>query len=286
MKSTVSLLLILLILGPVAAGTNASAEPAIQGEPAVIPLQDYMGMLATLQIGIGEQSLPFFFDTGGGLTVITPAVADSLGIVQFGQVTGFRMSGERVDLTRCEETTMRIGPREIRVEPTVFDLMSLIPPGLPEVGGLVSLHTFRDQAITIDLGAATLVMETAASLKERVAGMAPLSIRFSRQAAGESIDLMVEAKAQTGTLWLEVDTGNTGSVLLATHALEQLGLVAGEDVAPWSGQVSLDIIGLGEIEVTAVETDLICDGVLNIETIKKLILSIDLATERAWAGFR
>ena len=91
-----------------------------------------------------------------------------------------------------------------------------------------------------------------------------------------------------GTLRLikQVDTGNTGPVLLSPHALRQLGLSWEKGAEPWAGPVRLDIIGLGEIEVSAAEAELIYDGVLNFETIKQLILTIDLPNARAWGSIR
>lgn len=271
-------------------GDNVSGT-AVSGASNLIALDDYtvqnhVGMFVSIQVGVGERTMPFLFDTGGGLTFITPALADELGLEQFGRVTGFRMNGERLDLIRCEEVTLRVGPRDIRTELAVFDMMSLLPPGCAEVGGIVSLHTFKDQSITIDLSSAVLRLETASSLQRRVETMAPLNARFSHQASGSSIDLFVEVRAKTGSLWLEVDTGNIGPVLLATHALRQLGLIEEKGAGNWSGEVPLDIIGLDEIKVSAVEADLIYDGVLNFETIKQLILTIDFPNERAWGSLR
>jgi predicted aspartyl protease len=302
MNSRVVMLLVVLIsssfFAKVCASTDAAsrhgddaAEAAVRNDRDLIPLHDdlvhdHMGMFVTIQVGIGDKTLPFFFDTGGGLTLITPELADYLGLEQFGRVTGFRMNGERLDLIRCEEATLRVGPRDIWTELAVFDLMSLLPPGCSEVGGVVSLHTFKEQIITIDLDSAAVWLETGNSLKQRVETMAPLSIRFSRQASGSSIDLFVEVRAKMGSLWVEVDTGNTGPVLLAPHALRQLGLSEEKGAGPWSGVVRLDIIGLGEIEASAAETDLSYDGVLNFETIKQLILTIDLPNEQAWGSIR
>lgn len=232
MKSKSNLLLVTIIMlssFAAACGWAEAGNPvdgmSNHGDREVVPLLDYMGILSTVQVGIGDQILPFFFDTGGGLTVITPTVADRLGLRQFGRVTGFRMNGERLDLTRCDKTDLQIGSRKICTEPMVFNLMSLLPEGLPEVYGVVSLHTFQDQAITLDLASVTIVIETEDSLPQTVKTKAPLSIRVARQAGGTSIALMVEVKAQTGTLWLEIDTGNVGPVILAHHALIQLGLI-------------------------------------------------------------
>jgi predicted aspartyl protease len=255
-------------------------------ETIELELQDYMGALTTVELKVGDETLPFFLDTGGGLTVITPGLANRLGLQTFGRVTGFRMDGERVDMARCQKTTFGVGALNVEMEPTVFDLMSLLPPGWPEAGGVVSLHTFENHVITLDLADSKLIVETEASERSRTGAMRLLNVRFSRQAGGASVDLMVEAVAKTGTLWLEVDTGNTGPVRLAPHALEQLGVAEESADVAWAGTVTLDISGLGSIEVAAVEADLICDGVLNVDTIRKMILTVDMPTCQAWALLR
>lgn len=255
-------------------------------EPVELALQDYMGVLVTLEVGVGEETLPFLFDTGSGLTMITPELADRLGLQTFGRVTGFRMDGGRVDLARCQETRFGVGSVDIEIEPVVFDLMRLIPQGWPEVGGVVSLHTFQNHAITLDLGGSRLILETEASKLSRTDTMHRLSVRFPRQASGSSVDLMAEAAAKTGTMWLEVDTGNTGPVRLAPHALQQLGAPEDSAGGPWAGAIDLDIAGLGSVDVAAVEADLIYDGVLNIDTIRKMILTVDFPGRQAWAVLR
>jgi hypothetical protein len=112
--------------------------------------------------------------------------------------------------------------------------------------------------------------------------MKPLSVRLSRQAGGAAIDLFVEVEAKTGTIWLELDSGNNGPVLLSKHAVSQLGL----DTAQNNLSVTLNIIGLGPVKTEAVVRDTIYDGLLNAKFLEETVLTLDLSAAKAWAKLR
>jgi hypothetical protein len=156
------------------------------------------------------------------------------------------------------------------------------------LGGLVGLDAFQNRVLTIDLGSNHLVLETDRSLAERTRTLHPMQMRLSRQAGGASVDVFVGVRAQRGTLWLELDTGNMGPVMLAPHAREQLGLPpAASDVEARAAQpVSLDIVGVGPTELPAVTRDVIYDGVLNAEFVEGTLLTLDLRTGRMWGARR
>ncbi|MDP9122948.1 MAG: hypothetical protein M3O15_16515, partial [Acidobacteriota bacterium] len=283
---------------PLTTANLAPASVLTPIAPIELHLKPYIGTLKTVSVQAGTATLPFVLDTGGGLTIITPRVAKTLGCEPFGRLTGFRSSGERLDMQRCGPAPLHIGPLTVTREVASFDLMSLIGSFAPEVGGLITLDTLRDYAITLDLAHDLLVIESDASLAARVRGMSPMQARIASQAGGASLDLFVAVKARQGPLWLELDSGNSGPVLLAPHALAQLGLTPDVSNAPGSPAapgapdskvpaqrtVSLDFLGLGPVEVTAREAPLIYDGLLNAETIGKMVLTLDLRTGRLWGS--
>ena len=277
---------LVVLTGWVMVAGAAGGEGAGQDSPVDIPLETYMGMLETVRVEIGGQTMPFIFDTAGGMTILTPAVADRLGLERYGRVTGFRMSGERVDLPRLGETSIGMGPLELSVEPVVFDLMALLPEGWTELGGLISLHTLKDRMVTLDLGNSLITFETEASLADGVSGKTPVRARLGRQAGGSALDLFLEVQAPGGNLWIEIDSGNTGPVLLAPHALAQLGITAAGGPESWQGQCTLDFGGECALVVEAAKKDVIYDGVLNLSTIKKLVMTIDIPGERVWLARR
>jgi hypothetical protein len=269
--------LLFIALGGVVEFARAT-DAAVESE--TIPLQKYMGVLRALDVTVGAETVPFIFDTAGGLTFVTPEFARRHGCQAYGRVVGFRMSGEQLSFPRCGQMTLGLGRRQHVVETAVFDIMALLPEGWPEVGGIVSLHTFKDSAITIELGANRVTVESDESLAQRTADMRALKTRINTQTGGEGLDLFVEAAAEKGSLWLEVDSGNMGPVVLAPHAFDQLGAPRpGTD----GGELELTLVGLDPIPVAVTEEQIIYDGVVNARTLEGLVLTIDLRTGQSWA---
>ena len=257
--------------------------------PTEINLDKYMGNLCTIKAKVGSDTLSFIFDTGGGLTLITPELADKMGCSPFGRITGFRMTGERIDVQRCGEVEFYVNGIPLLTEATVFDLMSLLPKNWPKVGGLFSLGTFRIHTFTLDLSRSRIIIETEDSFRDRIASMIPVNIRINHQTGGWGLDIFVEIEAPRGSLWFELDSGNMSEVFLAPHAIEQLGLTVPTSDKGTNGSITdvfettLTIVGLEPLKVKAREQDLIYDGVLNASTIEKLILTLDLRNGLMWA---
>ena len=243
-----------------------------------VPLSDYIAGFRTVEVGLGRsgETHTFLFDTGGGITVLTPATAAELGCTPFGRMTGFRSSGERLDGPRCGIVVMELGGQTFRDETAVFDLMALLG-NAPPVSGLISLYTFRELPITLDLSRNLLVLETPESLRERVRDMEPADIRVGRQAGGTALDVFLAIQGEPLPAWFLVDSGNTGNVIVAPHARRQIGLPEGELEA---GRFHID--GVGGFEAALTFSDRIYDGVLNIGTLQRMVLTLDLARQRAW----
>jgi hypothetical protein len=266
----------------VALAGGADIAGAAEGirKTETIQLRKYMGVLRTIDVTVGNETVPFIFDTAGGLTIVTPDLAHRHNCQEYGRIVGFRMSGEQLALPRCGEMQIGIGQNQHEVETVVLDVMALLPEGWPEIGGIVSLHTFEDAAITIELGADQITVETDESLAQRTAAMKALNSRFNSQTGGESRDLFVEAAARDGSLWLEVDSGNMGPVILAPHAFDQLGEThPGTD----GGELELALVGLEPMTVAVTEKPIIYDGVVSARVLETLVLTVDTRTGQSWA---
>lgn len=209
-------------------------------------------------------------------------MAKKVGCEPFGRLSGFRYNAQRVDAPRCGPVELSLGSLTLRDEVAVFDLSSLLGGPKP-LGGILSLELLEGRAFTLDVGSGRLVLETPRSLAERVRGLRPITIRPGRQAGGASLDLMLAVRTPQGPIWLEIDSGSAGPVLMSPHALRQMGV----PLAPGAPQkLSLDVLGLGPVEVIAVEQDIIYDGLLNSELLSRMVLTVDLGTMKAWASVR
>lgn len=247
---------------------------------------DVLGKAPTINVQIGAKTYPFLFDSGGGITLISPAVAKEIGCTPFGQVTGFNAGGTRLDFKRCDNVDLKTGDYSTRLNVGVFEVMSLFGPDTKEIGGFVSLQTFENRVITVDLAGNKIIVESENSMKERIKDMKPLESRIGSQGGGAVIDLFVAANTPKGKIWMEVDTGNFSTLQFAPHAQEMLGInFDAPNKAKMTKPVKLEIAGLGEIEMPARERAMIYDGMLNYDTLSKMILTVDLRTGRTWAKF-
>jgi predicted aspartyl protease len=260
---------------PRAAPDTTASEPV-----AILHLAPYAAGLLSVTVAVGDTTYPFIFDTGGGVTLVTPEVAEALGCLPFGRTVGFRHDGEAIEASRCPPVALDIaGWRSPAGEVAVWDLMALIPEGLPTLGGLVSLGTFDGLAVTLDLGNERVLVETPGSFASRVENADPVPVRMAHQAGGVSLDVFLAVEAQPGRLWFELDSGNAGPVFIAPHAAEMLGLEL-SDTRPT--RVTLVLPGHGPITVDAQEKAMIYDGLLNAAFLRDLTMTLDLEYRRAW----
>jgi hypothetical protein len=187
-------------------------------------LEHYAGGLRYLELA-EPAGARLLFDTGGGITLLAPAVAARAGCVAHARVTGFRMSGERIDFAGCGPTALAVATLGLEPDVAVFDLHELLPEGLPPIDGLASLQTFAGRVLTIDLRDGRLLVERDPG-PARVRAMARLDLRLARGFAGAGLDAFVRVDGRDGPLWFELDSANLDDVLIARGALDQLALTA------------------------------------------------------------
>jgi hypothetical protein len=250
-----------------------------RNEAETIGLYQLAGELRTVEVTIQDSKFQLLFDSAGGLTMITPKVAEEIDCVPFGRVVGFRMSGERVNLESCGEFPITLGGTTVKTELFVSDLNTMTPDDFPRIDGVVSLHTFIGHAITIDVSNNTLILENEASLSRRTSEMIPIETRYSRQASGAALDILVPIESSIGPLWFELDSGYPGPVPMPAHSQEYLGIELFPDRAT---QIEVKIQGAGALEFPAHEWDIIYDGVLGAAAMEQMVITLDLANHKAW----
>jgi hypothetical protein len=245
---------------------------------------DALGKAPTVKVQIGSKTLPFLFDTGGGVTIITPDVARKIGCAPFGQITGYNAGGTRIDMKRCDGVEMKIGDFTVRLDVGVLEVMPFFSPDTTQIGGFVTLQTFANHTITIDLTGNRLIVETEKSLIERIKDMKPLESRLVTGQSGAERIVFVAANSLRGKIWMNFDTGNFGALQFAPHAQEMLGInFDAPNRAKMTKPVKLDLNGLGTIEMPGRERQMIIDAMLNYETISKMTVTIDIRTGKMWA---
>lgn len=256
----------------------AAVATGAENKGVEIPLKTYIAGLRLVEVKIEGSTGQFIFDSAGGLSLITPEFSRAAGFIPFGRLTAFKHTGERVEFQRIQVRGLSVGG--VKMQPTelaLFDVMKLLE-GAPMVQGVIALNTFDGAALTIDFAKNRLILENKDSLSRRTNDMKPLRIRAARQSGGAALDIFVAVDSPHDTLWLELDSGNAGPVLVSPHAAEQLGLkLNGETTA-----ATLRLSPETEYSCTVASKETIYDGVLNATFFQQHIVTLDLKNMRAW----
>jgi hypothetical protein len=220
------------------------------------------------------------FDTGGGLTVITPETAGILGCKPSGKIIAHRMSGEPVVFEKCGKGNLSIGEFKINTDLSVLDLMALLPKELPKLAGVISLHTFQDSRIILNLAKNELEVATPESLKAFTDNRPAFSFRMNRAAGGATLDVFVPVHTDGVTLWMLLDSGNLDTILLAPHSMQQLGMNQADSTSAPSALLSLP--GIEPASYTVTQKTIIYDGALNAEFMERFVIALDFTTSQGW----
>jgi hypothetical protein len=195
------------------------------------------------------------------------------------------MSGELMDGPVCDDLELSIGGRTWRHGAVgVFDIAKLLPKEAPPIDGTLSLQTFSEEIVTIDLAGSAIVIETPTSLAERTAAMRRVSMRLATGVDGAELVPYAEVRAPGGRLWLELDSGNLDTILLAPHAAAELGFAPPEGKR--AAEVSFLLGGGERCRGSASVRPLIHDGALNADFFRTHVITMDLGRGRLWIGAR
>jgi hypothetical protein len=256
---------------PPARGAAARA-PLAPGERGVaIPLRPFILGLRVVDVVARGDTLPFLFDTGGGITLVTPEVARRLGLHPYGRLVGHRMNGEAIECAWVDGLEMSAAGWPLPKQPlAVFDLASVLPPGLPPVAGILSLSSFRGRALTLDWPGSRLAVQAADSADAAVAAHG-VPLRFATGDAGATLCVFTPVAGRHGPLWFLIDSGDALGTLVGTHVVRDSLLEFGAD-----SSVTV-AVGRGESRRTAsVRAPIHYDGVLGTEFLQRGPVTLDL----------
>ncbi|MGC2656371.1 MAG: aspartyl protease family protein [Bryobacteraceae bacterium] len=262
----------------VTVGTASASNPQIVGE-GVVPLNPYLGQQSTITASINGVEGMFLFDTGEGLSTITPAFAEKLGCKPWGRVSGFRMSGERLDTPHCDNLQLVTGREHLDLPVAgVLDLMKFFGPGAPVIDGAIGLDALAGRKITIN-PRKSLIIETAKSFARRIQSGKELPVRLVRDVEGLALSIDGAVPTASGVAWMELDTGNGGSLVIGNHIAPLLGMAP--DVTK-PVPVRFELANGLTVEGNARSRDLIMDGNIGAQFLNHWQLSIDLEKGRVW----
>jgi hypothetical protein len=264
--------------------TSAGAFAKSAAEPiAVFKLETHPAgtHMMTLNANVRGHQGHFIFDTGGGITYISPSFAQTIGCRPWGQLSGFVLTGQRLDMARCDDLTFAIDQRQFHAPIAgVFDLMKFMPPDVPRIDGSIGLDLFAGRAVTLNLADRTLIVESPRSLQTRIKQGKEVPIRLVREVEGVALAAVVGVMTPQGTAWMEIDSGNGGANVVAKHIAPLLNLKTGIK-EPQPAKFTL----VGGIPITGdarVNETLIMDGNIGTRFLINWNLTLDLARGRAW----
>ena len=251
-------------------------------KPETVQLGTFMGMMPTVDTVVWGNESNFLLDTGGGVTTISPRLAKAMGCTPWGNIVGFRMRGDRLDMPHCDKVDVTVGKQTFTApQAAVFDINSLAPKDAPPIDGVVALDLFADRAITIEPAANRLTVETPASLKARTKHLFDQPIRIVRDAQGVALTVDLGLPTPDGMVWMEMDTGNDDPAIPVSKAVaKSLGL--NPDIAtpqPIHVELAPGIVIDGQAHVV---DKLIMDGNIGLKYLKAWAITFDLKHGKAW----
>jgi len=273
------LALVMAALALVAAPWPCTAAVAARA-PTVIPLEPYADAHWAFRAKVAGHEELMVFDTGGGLTAITPQAAAELGCQPWGQLTGFRMRGDRLDLKRCENVSIEANGLVIHF-PTVgiWDFNHMLPQGVAPIAANVGLDAFAGRVVTLDIAHRRLILETPRSLKTRTAHAKEVPVQFVDEVEGYSRTMMASLDTPKGRIWMGIDSGDDVPITVGRHVAALLGLDPEK-----KGPQPMDALLAGGVALhgSAYVKDIIFDGNVGAPILSKWIITVDLARQHLW----
>lgn len=250
-----------------------SAQDTIQLEP-------YIENIKTVEVYIAGKKYNFLFDTGGAETIISPELANAINKEIYGSVTGYRMSGETIKTQKADSISITIGTTKIFHQTVgVWDLMSILPKDLPRVDGVISLKSFQESILTIELSKNIIIIENKASAKKAITEKSLLTTRFSNGLEGADLNIFVGIPKDNHLYWFLFDSGNSGPFLLSNESAEVWNL---KNENYEKSPESEFVLGEKTLKIKPFVRDIIYDGVFNFDAISQYVFTINFKNKEVW----
>jgi len=178
------------------------------------PLRISEGGLILVNVLVADSiECRFILDTGAGIHVVSHALLNRISSAPEGRFTGFRHTGERIDLDIHRIASLTIAG--VRQDNPIVAVWSVLDSF--KIDGILSLKFFEEHPFTLDLKDSILFFETSATLsaKAEQGRSVPIRVHSDR---GRSLDVFADFRV-SDSLKLEciLDTGSPGTVVDARY---------------------------------------------------------------------
>ena len=258
----------------------AVSGSAMAAEPVVLKIEPWRRAVAICAEVGGKERL-FQFDTGGGITIISPALAKELGCEKGARLVGYRMTGDKLDTPRCDNVAVTIGGHRLICRSAgVYETGQLAAKeAAGTVDGLIALDIFAGRTVMLDFAGGRMILETPESARARMAKGTELPARLEKDISGRATAVYIDVPSKIGTLEFELDSGNGGTILVGkTLRLPRSVSTLTRD--PVRGKIDL---GPGiAAEGVIFPAGITLDGNLGMPFLKDYLVTLDLDRGRAW----
>ncbi len=250
-------------------------------------LKPYFKDLRLVDVSINNTNYKFLFDTGGGETFISKNIADTLHKNIYGKVNGIRMSGEQLNYQKADSITLKAGKTLLFHSAIgVWNVMDVLPKELPAVDGILSLKSFQNRILTIDLRSNILIIETEGSFNQKKPEMKALPSRFVNGLNGNEQNILLGITSNRHVYWFLFDTGNIGPAIMNNGIIDFISLAPPKSDSTKSEFPAIIQCGDLQLKTNARLDAVLYDGVLNYQALEQKIFTIDFKSETMWEGER
>ena len=247
-----------------------------------ILLEDYFRTLKSVKVEIEGKTYNFLFDTGGGITIVSPKIIEDINKSSYGNSVGFRMSGEKVESKLCDSIDIKIGGLSFHHPYVgVFDIMSLLPKEFEQIDGLISLKTFENSKITLNLNENKLTIESERSFREKVKNMNLVKSRFANGPNGSELNIFIGFEVNHHLWWFLFDSGNIAQTKISALVAQEWGIIDRENEITEIGKQKFKIAGDSIVTPTMID-NIIYDGALSFDFIQQAEFTISFEDKKVW----
>ncbi|MBD81556.1 MAG: hypothetical protein CL840_21740 [Crocinitomicaceae bacterium] len=251
----------------------------------IISLSDYEGhsKLKKIAVKIEGVNYNFLFDTGAGVTLISPEVAKKINRREYGRSVGYRMLGEKVEYAKCDSVEVLIGDYKFFHSTVgVWDLNQVLPKGWPKIDGVISLGSFQGQCVTLDLSANTITVESDSTCRTKTNSMQLVESRFVNGFTGLETGIFLNLDQVGRKWWFLMDSGNLDKNKISHTTAKEWNIKSTADSGRVDmGNVNYKLAGISK-DLPTVADEIIYDGVLNFDFLSQIIITLSFAEEKVW----
>jgi hypothetical protein len=269
MRTTLLAAAAFIVLGS-ATGTSAASSVTLK-------LEQFRRSVA-FRVDVGGKERLFQFDTGGGISFISPEIAKELSCEKGAQVVGFRMTGDKLVTPRCDNVRLSIGGKQFTIPLAGVAQLGELNAKDVTIDGMIALDVFAGRTITLDFAGKRVIIETPASAAIRKVHGTELPMHMVREIGGYGLAAHIDVPSKMGPLGFELDSGNGGTLLIAKPYAAVFGLDAAAPPREASLPIGPDIVAHGFV----VPADITLDGNLGMPFLKDYLVTLDLKAGRAW----